>query len=142
MNDLFSSGIELDDRQLRRFLSNHFGELKEDLMEEFKDQVQEVETGAKALAPKDEGNLEDAINKTEIEDDGNVLVADIKVGGVAIKYAARMHEDTYEPGDITIGKPSYKGFTPGRKYLENSIKANENDFIENIAEVVRRKMSR
>lgn len=135
---IFESSIEFDNAEFRRSLNEHWGELKEDLKQEFSDQVEEVTRGAKALAPKDEGNLEDSITNKGVDDLGNSFEAEIGVGSQAKKYALRMHEDTYNPGEITRAKPNYKGYSPGRKYLENSLKANEQNFYDNIVDIVNR----
>jgi hypothetical protein len=83
-----------------------------------------IEEGAKALAPHLDGDLEGAINTSSVEEtsQGYEVTVGIHQG---IPYAVRMHEEHYEPGEITQSKDPYKGHDPGRKYLENSRNVNK-----------------
>lgn len=130
--------FRIDDKEFSKNLKRLWNELEDDLEKEFDNQLTEVETGAKALAPHDEGNLEDDIHKTKVNKTDNSLHGEVHAGGTGSKYAKRMHEDIYTPGPITQGKPDYKGYSPGRKYLENAVKANAKSFLENVKKIVLR----
>ncbi|MFE5278816.1 hypothetical protein ACFQ9F_31305, partial [Bacillus cereus] len=41
------------------------------------------------------------------------------------------------PGPKTASKPGYKGYSPGKKYLENAIKINESLIIEELRNALR-----
>lgn len=100
-----------------------------------------AEEGTKALVHHDEGTLEDSINFDKAKKEGNDLVVR---GGTNVVYALRRHEEPYRMGvhdkgqdrDFykdgrgrgTRGKPNWRGIQPGRKYMENAIKAIEPDY--------------
>lgn len=128
--------IRIDTREVIRNLNRFSEDVLTMGAREFQDQIREMETGAKALAPKDEGNLEDGIS-SEVNILSNKFEGKIKAGGTGTKYSQRMHEDVYTPGPITRGKPSYKGYSPGRKYIENAIKANLQSFMQSMRQIFR-----
>lgn len=104
-----------------------------------------VEKGAKALVHHDGGELEDHTNFDKARIEGSSVVVE---GGSNLKYALRRHEEPYRPGvhdkyengrfspgyyvngrgEGTRGKPPWRGYEPGRKFLENAIKATEKDY--------------
>ncbi len=104
-----------------------------------------AEEGTKALVHHDHGDLEDSINFDKAKREGRVTVVR---GGSNIIYALRRHEEPYRlgvhakyergrhyPGYYidgrgagTRGKPNWRGYQPGRKYMENAIKAIEPDY--------------
>lgn len=104
-----------------------------------------VEEGTKALAPHDEGGLEDSISFDKAKRVGNAIMIE---GGSNLKYAIRRHEEPYRGGTHpkydngskfpsyyqtgrgagTRGKPAWRGYKPGRKYLQNAINATEKDY--------------
>lgn len=108
-----------------------------------------VEEGTKALAPHDEGTLDGSSN-FDISGSVSFDKAKKEGGGIAVhggsnlEYALRRHEEPYRmgvhdklPGDGyyvdgrgegTRGKPNWRGIQPGRKYMENAIKAVEKDY--------------
>ncbi len=111
------------------------------IMEEMTGFGQLAEEGAKALVHHDEGNLEDSINFGKAQKvNGRITVE----GGSNLVYALRRHEEPYRLGAHakgmdksyyidgrgrgTRGKPSWRGYQPGRKYMENAIKAIEPDY--------------
>lgn len=126
------------------------------IMEEMTAFGMEVEEGAKALAPHDHGDgLSDSINFDKAKKEGNSIVVR---GGSNKPYALRRHEEPYRPGvhdkyengrhypgyyvdgrgQGTRGKESWRGIQPGRKYLENAIKALEPDYDEMNARALER----
>lgn len=104
-----------------------------------------AEEGAKALVHHDEGNLEDSINFDKAtKENGEIVVR----GGSNLEYALRRHEEPYRMGvydkysegkhwpNYYVGgkgrgthrKSAWRGYKPGRKYLENAVKAIEPDY--------------
>ena len=77
----------------------------------------------------------------EMKGSGDTLMAEV---GFHTEYAARRHEEpgyydrTNAPGRITRGKPSVDGMVPGRKYLERPLLHYQEDYLENIAEEIRK----
>lgn len=93
---------------------------------------------AKALAPRDSGELEDSIHSTQARIEGRSFVVYV---GTNMEYATYVHElnnvrpvgDKYERGvkypnyyirgrgTGTRQKPSVKGYQPGRKFLQRAV---------------------
>ncbi|WP_068672280.1 hypothetical protein [Oceanobacillus sp. Castelsardo] len=114
-----------------------------------------VEEGTKALVHHDHGDLEDSINFDKAKRAGPAVVVE---GGSNLEYALRRHEEPYRPGIRdkyesgrhypgyyvdgrgrgTRGKPTWRGYQPGRKYLENAIKATEPDYDKTNAKAIDR----
>ena len=104
-----------------------------------------VEEGAKALVFHDEGDLEDSIVFDPAKEVGNDIVVE---GGSNSPYALIRHEAPYKMGthdkydngakfphyyvdgrgQRTRTKSSWRGFKPGRKYLQNAVIATEPDY--------------
>ena len=100
---------------------------------------------AKALAPRDTGDLENSIHSTQATVEGHSFVVYV---GTNLEYAAYVHElnkvrpvgDKYERGvkyeNYYIGgrgrgtrnKSSVKGFAPGRKYLQRAVILTDRQF--------------
>lgn len=115
------------------------------IMEEMTEFGQLAEEGTKALVHHDHGDLEDSINFGKAQIKGENIVVE---GGSNMPYALRRHEEPYRlgvhdkhergrhytgyyidgRGRGTRGKPSWRGYRPGRKYMENAIKAIEPDY--------------
>lgn len=83
-----------------------------------------AEEGTKALVHHDEGPLEDSINFDKAKREGNQIAVR---GGTNVVYALRRHEEPGR-GPGTLAKPSWRGYQPGPKYMENAIKAIEGDY--------------
>lgn len=125
------------------------------VMDEMNDLGLLAEEGARALAPHDTGDLEDKLNFDKATREGNNLVVR---GGSNLKYALRRHEEPYRAGthpkyeagrkypgyyvdgrgQRTRTKPSWRGYEPGRKYLENAMKAIEPDHEQMGARALKR----
>ncbi len=93
---------------------------------------------AKALAPRDNGELEDSIHSTQARVEGRSFVVYV---GTNMEYATYIHElnnvrpvgDKYERGvkypnyyirgrgTGTRQKPNVKGYQPGRKFLQHAV---------------------
>lgn len=104
-----------------------------------------VEEGAKALAPHDEGDLEDSISADPAKLAGDKITVEI---GASAEHALIRHEAPYKKvtrdkydngskfphyyvngrGQRTRTKSSWRGFQPGRKYLQNAVTATEKDY--------------
>lgn len=83
-----------------------------------------AEEGTKALVHHDEGDLEDSINFDQAKKEGDSIAVH---GGSNMEYALRRHEEPGR-GPGTLAKPSWRGYQPGRKYLENAMKSIEADY--------------
>ena len=103
-----------------------------------------LEEGTKALAPVDEGNLEDSINFIT-KREGNSIVIE---GGSNLEYALRRHEEPYRMGKHpkydngskfpdyykdgrgreTRAKGTWRGMQSGRKFLTNAVILTEEDW--------------
>lgn len=130
-------------------------ELKRIAVEEYNNYALLVEEGAKALSPKDSGDLEASITTEKAKFTGTTVHTAV---GSNMKYALRRHEAPYRKGtfpkydngakfpdyyvdgrgEITRSKPSWRGQIPGRKYLQNAINATENDYFETNERILRR----
>lgn len=111
------------------------------IAEELTDYGKLVERGTKELVHHDEGYLHDSINFDKARRFGASFEV---VGGSNMAYALRRHEEQYRPGThdklpgdsfykdglgrTTRRKTPWRGYKPGRKFLENSIKATEQDY--------------
>ncbi len=115
------------------------------IMEEMTEFGMLAEEGTKALVHHDHGDLEDSINFGKAQRKGENIVVE---GGSNMAYALRRHEEPYRMGvhhkyergrkfpNYYIGgrgrgthnKPMWRGYKPGRKYMENAIKAIEPDY--------------
>ncbi|MCD8872719.1 HK97 gp10 family phage protein [Mammaliicoccus sciuri] len=93
---------------------------------------------AKALSPRDSGDLENSIHSTQATVEGQSFVVYV---GTNMEYATYVHElntvravgDKYERGvkypnyyirgrgTGTRQKPNVKGYQPGRKYLQHAV---------------------
>lgn len=91
---------------------------------------------SQALAPKLYGDLEGSGTKDAVR--VNPITKEIS-GSVGYNkiYAARRHEEVYNPGPITRGKPPIDGMVPGRKYLEQPLMRYSRKYMENIADGIR-----
>lgn len=106
-----------------------------------------VEERAKALAPHDEGDLEDSISADPAKLAGNEISVEI---GASAEHALIRHEAPYKKGtrdkydngakfphyyvngrgQRTRTKSSLRGFQPGRKYLQNAVTISEPEYNE------------
>lgn len=126
------------------------------LVEEYTGYGMLVEEGAQKLAPRDEGELEDkSIKASKAKIKNNEVVVEV---GSNSPYALRRHEEPYRSGShpkyskgakfenyyqdgrgrATRAKPSWRGYQPGRKYLENAVLATEEDYDEMNARILER----
>lgn len=143
-NDLFNiewEGLE----EFSNALDKMDQEAEKIIMDEMTEFGMLAEEGTKALVHHDHGDLEDSINFDKAKKEGGRIIVR---GGSNIVYALRRHEEPYRMGvhhkyergrkfpgyyvdgrgQGTRGKPSWRGYKPGRKYMENAIKAIEPDY--------------
>lgn len=100
---------------------------------------------AKALSPRDSGDLENSIHSTQATVEGRSFVVYV---GTNMEYATYVHElnnvrevgDKYERGvkypnyyirgrgSGTRQKPNVKGYQPGRKFLQHAVILTEQHF--------------
>lgn len=140
-----------------RELEELFGEMDDLLVRNMKAGMQEydllVETGARKLAPRYEGELMRSIIAGNVVVYGGLVVGTV---GSNLSYAWRRHEEPYRRGkhplydngikrrdwyingrgQRTRQKSSWRGHLPGRKFLENAVIATEGDFEDIFDEVL------
>lgn len=101
----------------------------------------QVIADAKKLTPIDSGDLEASLVVGDVKRLIGKLYIDMGNSPETDHYAVVQHEGfrrgkngTIElhPGEKTQSKSSYKGYTPGKKYLDNALKINENLIIKEI----------
>ncbi|OXS77955.1 HK97 gp10 family phage protein [Domibacillus enclensis] len=113
-----------------------------------------VEAATKSLVHHDEGDLEASIHSSTSNKDGQIET----VVGSNMKYALRRHEEPYRMGTHnkydngakferyylngrgrrTLLKPKWRGYKPGRKYLDNAVKATAQEYDETNERILRR----
>lgn len=98
------------------------------------------------LAPIDEGDLEAGLIVGDVERENGTVHIDIGISP-EIDYAVVQHEGflktksgaTIEltPGEKTLSKGPHGGYAPGKKFLENALKMNEQLIIRELSEILR-----
>lgn len=132
--------------ELIAFLDGFEDLLKANLKLGLTDHSLQVETGARALAHRYGGDLEESILAAAIAENNGMLIVSV---GSNLAYAWKRHETPYRMGSkgdlhdggITIkdyyissrgertrNKASWRGQMPGRKFLERAVVATEDDF--------------
>lgn len=101
---------------------------------------------AKKLAPLDEGDLEAALDIGEVKRSIAGMYIDLGTSPEVDHYAPLQHEGFYErkdekiivftPGEKTRSKPAHGGYMPGKKFLENALKMNEQLILEELSKVL------
>ncbi|WP_141432417.1 HK97 gp10 family phage protein [Bacillus sp. 03113] len=106
--------------------------------------AEKVIEDAKKLAPvaPGSGDLEASLHVGEVKTMIKSKYIDFGVSSEVDHYATVQHEGFRKtedgrviymsPGPVTGSKPSYKGYTPGKKYLENAIVINERLIIDEL----------
>lgn len=141
--------------ELRRMFETMPQRFEELLIEEMTRYAMLLEEGTKALAPKDKGDLEDSINFSRPQRDGQGVSFE---GGSNLEYALRRHEEPYRNGKHpyydngakfpdyyqngrgarTRSKGSWRGEKAGRKYLERAVNLTEQDWNDMLERVLER----
>lgn len=101
---------------------------------------------ARRLAPIDEGDLEAALIVGEVKRTIAGMYIDIGTSPEVDGYAVVQHEGfrrtksgaivEMTPGEKTRSKPAHGGYTPGKKFLENAIKMNEDLILEELSKIL------
>lgn len=143
MFDIRWDGIE----ELTRMMDQMDEQMEQIMIEEYTRFGLLAEEGARALAPKDKGDMTDTINSDRARKDGQGVFVEVGVGSV---YGIYQHEKRLRPGNHpkydrgakfpdyyqngygqkTRSKPAWRGERPGRKYLERTVNLIETDFDE------------
>ena len=100
---------------------------------------------AKRLAPVDDGDLEAALDVDDVMVTIKSMYIDlgVTVSAEVQHYAIVQHEGFRKtkdgrviymsPGEVTRSKPAHKGYSPGKKYLQNALEMNEEMILETLA---------
>lgn len=98
---------------------------------------------ARKLAPIDEGDLEAALNIGQVKKKLVSMYIDLGTSPEVDHYAIVQHEGfrktkdgkiiQMSPGEKTRSKGAHGGYMPGKKFLENAIKMNEEWAIKELA---------
>lgn len=101
---------------------------------------------AKKLAPLDEGDLEAAMVVGEIKKLIGSTSIDLGASPEVNHYVVAQHEGfmktadgkivEFALGEKTLSKPAHGGYMPGKKFLENALKMNEQLIIEELSKVL------
>jgi hypothetical protein len=113
-----------------------------------------LEEGGKALAPEDDGDLAASINFSGLRVTADGVEGEV---GTNLVYALRRHEEPYRMGtfpkysrgakfpDYYVNgrgaetrNKSWRGIPAGRKYLENAVKATQEDYEEMLRRILER----
>ena len=144
-------------------LVEEFEKMDEDFsrvaQEEYTEYAKLVEEGTRALAFKDESDLEESITSDEAEVRGDEITTEV---GSSSKKALRLHEqparqgtypkydngakfDDYYQDGLGLGtrmKPSWRGMRPGRKYMERAILATVPDYNKMLNRILDRTLDK
>lgn len=150
--------IQVEWDGLDEFVSK-IDKLEKKLMDEIEEEMKIysllVETGAKALAFRFSGDLEESIVSEPIKRSGNIVIGAV---GSNLVYAWIRHEAPYSSGtrdmydngakfskyylngrgQRTRAKSTWRGEIPGRKYLERAVVRTENDFEQAMTRAMER----
>lgn len=120
-------------------------QLLERLSKVLRDLAIKVVDDAKHLAPIDDGDLEAALDVDEVMLTLKSMYIDLGVIASAEvqHYAMVQHEGFRKtkdgrviymfPGEKTRSKPIHKGYSPGKKFLQHAIEANEKMILDTLA---------
>jgi len=102
---------------------------------------------ARRLAPLDEGDLEAALIVGEVKQLIGVSYIDFGVSPEVDHYATVQHEGFRKtaggaivemtPGEKTLSKGMHGGYMPGKKFLENALKMNEQLIIDELSKILK-----
>ncbi|WP_339816784.1 HK97 gp10 family phage protein [Paenibacillus sp. FSL R7-0216] len=101
---------------------------------------------AKRLALIDSGDLEAALVVGEVKRTIAGMYIDLGTSPEVDDYAVVQHEGFRKtkdgrlveltPGEKTLSKGAYNGYLPGKKFLENALKMNEQYILEELSKVL------
>lgn len=90
---------------------------------------------SKQLCPVLTGDLMRSGTKEPVKADSVSKEISVKIG-FHKRYAARRHEEVYNPGPITRGKPPVDGMVPGRKYIEQPLMRYPQEYMRQWANAI------
>ncbi|OMD03479.1 HK97 gp10 family phage protein [Paenibacillus sp. FSL R5-0636] len=138
----FSINIEGLDKIIRR-LDDLEGEIDRRLEEKLTKIALKIIHDAKRLAPIDEGDLVGALDIDVVKHLIGLAYIDLGATVDVKSYAVVQHEGfrrtksgavvQFQPGEKTRSKGDYNGYSPGKKFLENAIKMNEQWIMEELS---------
>lgn len=136
-------GIEVIVGELDRFTE----ELDKELYDTLLRLALKVIGDAKRLAPLDEGDLEAALVVGEVMQMLGLMYVDIGTSPEVDHYAVVQHEGfrktksgqiiVLNPGEKTVSKGPHRGHLPGKKFLENALKMNEELIVEELSKILK-----
>lgn len=134
--DIFSIEFEGLDEFIE-LLESSSDQVESEVIKEMNGYAKHVEGGAKSLAPVDTHELVDSLTSSEVQHVGSTYFFTI---GSDKEYALRMHEWQGNWGVRTQLQQAkkWRGYTPGNKYLENAVRATENDWNKAMENVLNR----
>lgn len=131
-------GINIEFDGLDEFISlmdNYSKDVEDEIIKEMNKYKSQVETGAKKLTPVDTNELTNSITSSGVTREGGAYIFTV---GSDLDYAVRMHEHQGNWGVRTMLKQAqaWRGYVPGNKYLENAVRATENDWNKSMENVI------
>lgn len=112
--------------------------------------AEKVILDARRLSPLLGGDLEASLDFDEVKTSLSMMYIDFGVvsSPEVQGYAWAQHEGFrkdpktgkvihFSPGEVTESKGPYKGFTPGKKYLQNAITINESLVLDRLAQAMK-----
>lgn len=125
----FSFGLNGIDAMIK-LLDDFQGDMESSLVKGLEHLGDSVVHDAKRLAPLDEGDLEAAMVRTEVQKEGSTFYLDVGTSPEVDDYAIVQHEGFrrtktgrvvwLKPGEKTMSKGAYMGYMPGKKFLQNA----------------------
>lgn len=132
--------------ELELYFKDLEASFQQHMIEEMRDYTLLVETGARALAQRFSGELEEHIVAAAVAVKNGMVVGEV---GSNLAYAWRRHEEPYRAGEHplhhegikiekyyknglgrrTRSKGAWRGQMPGRKFLERAVIATEAEFF-------------
>jgi len=122
-------------------------ELDQQIEKKLVTRAEKVIHDAKRLAPLDTGDLEAALVVGEIQRTSEGVHIDMGASPEVDHYSVVQHEGFMHgkdgrlieltPGEKTRSKGPYNGYMPGKKFLENALKMNEQPFYDDMADVLK-----
>lgn len=147
----FASGIKFDDSDFQKRMGDYNRKVDAAKRSAMMEVMLDWEKHAKLLAPKEEGHLEGGIAaQRTIQRKGAVMEGQIHAGtdSLSAAYALRIHESMtpaipsgdsqFQPGPITLSKPSSEVGVPGGKYITRPAMHFGKKWMKHIATAIRK----
>lgn len=132
-------GVVIEFEGLDEFITlmdNFSPQVEKELLKEMNKYRMQVEGATKALTPVLTNELTKSITSSAVSRDSKGFY--YFTIGSDLPYALRMHEHQGQWGERTMLKQgkSYRGYVPGNKYLENAVRATEQDWVKAMENVL------